>query len=318
MKKKTKRFLFLTTAALAGMYAYNRFVANTSTNKNMLPTKNGSYYSWKQGNIFYTKQGSGSPILLVHDTNATSSSIEWTKVVKRLQKNHTVYTIDLLGCGLSDKPGISYTNYLYVQMITAFIKDVIGTKTDIVASNLSSSFVIMANQIDDTIINRIILINPVSLKTLDNMPDQQSKIKQTIINLPLVGTFIYNLIMNPKNLDRTFRNKYFHRPQLISSSTEDAYYESAHMDNSNGKYLYSSLLGNYMYTDIRHALKNLKKPLTIIGSVEPSSNMKTFEEYKKLNKSIGLIKITNCKLYPQLENPEKVSKMISSFIDKEN
>ena len=38
MKKKTKRFLFLTTAALAGMYAYNRFVANTSTNKNMLPT----------------------------------------------------------------------------------------------------------------------------------------------------------------------------------------------------------------------------------------------------------------------------------------
>ena len=30
MKKKTKRFLFLTTAALAGMYAYNRFVANTS------------------------------------------------------------------------------------------------------------------------------------------------------------------------------------------------------------------------------------------------------------------------------------------------
>ena len=70
-----------------------------------------------------------------------------------------------------------------------------------------------------------------------------------------------------------------------------------------------------MYTDIRHALKNLKKPVTIIGSVEPSSNMKIFEEYKKLNKSIELIKITNCKLYPQLENPEKVAKMISSVID---
>ena len=146
------------------------------------------------------------------------------------------------------------------------------------------------------------------------MPDQQSKIKQTIINLPLIGTFIYNLVMNPKNLDRTFRDKYFHRPQLISSTMEDAYYESAHMDNSNGKYLYSSLLGNYMYTDIRHALKNLKKPVTIIGSVEPSSNIKIFEEYKKLNKSIELIKITNCKLYPQLENPEKVAKMISSVI----
>lgn len=70
-----------------------------------------------------------------------------------------------------------------------------------------------------------------------------------------------------------------------------------------------------MYTDIRHALKNLKKPITIIGSVEPSSNMKIFEEYKKLNKSIGLIKITNCKLYPQLENPDKIAKIVSTIID---
>ena len=142
MKKKTKRFLFLTTAALAGMYAYNRFVANTSTNKNMLPTKNGSYYSWKQGNIFYTKHGSGSPILLVHDTNATSSSIEWTKVVKRLQKNHTVYTLDLLGCGNSDKPVFTYTNFLFVQLL----KDLTSEKSteifdsETLNSNISNLF----------------------------------------------------------------------------------------------------------------------------------------------------------------------------------
>ena len=54
MKKGTKKFLFLSVATLAGMYAYNQFVASTSTKKNMLPTKNGSYYSWKQGNVFYT------------------------------------------------------------------------------------------------------------------------------------------------------------------------------------------------------------------------------------------------------------------------
>ena len=53
MKKGTKKFLFLSVATLAGMYAYNQFVASTSTKKNMLPTKNGSYYSWKQGNVFY-------------------------------------------------------------------------------------------------------------------------------------------------------------------------------------------------------------------------------------------------------------------------
>lgn len=316
MKKSTKQFLFFSSATLAGMYAYNRFVAATSAKKNMLPTKNGSYYSWKQGNIFYTKLGTGSPILLVHDTNSASSSIEWSKISKRLQKKHTVYTIDLLGCGLSDKPGLSYTNYMYVQMITSFIKDVIGSKTDIVASNMSVPFVIMANHMDDSIINRMILINPITLKTLNNIPDKQSKMKQITINLPLIGTFIYNLLTNPNRIDRQFNSIYYAKSQLISSNMKDAYYESAHMDNSNGKYLYSSLLGNYMNADIRHAIKKIDKPVYIIGSREIKNNVKSIEEYRKYNSNMEITYLSNCKLYPQLENPDKVYQIIESILCK--
>lgn len=316
MKKSTKKFLFITSAAIAGMYAYNQFVANTSTKKNMLPTKNGSYYSWKQGNVFYTKHGSGKPVLLIHDTNSASSSVEWSKITKRLQKNYCVYTIDLLGCGLSDKPGVSYTTYMYVQLITAFIKDVIGEKTNIVATNMSVPSVIMSNQLDASIIGKMILINPISLKTLDLVPDNISKFKQIVINLPLVGTFIYNLLMNPARLSRTFRSIYYSKEQLITPNIEDAYYESAHMDNSNGKYLYSSILGNYMNGDIRHAIKKIDKPVYIIESRGINNNLKTIEEYRKLNSKFEVTSISNCKLYPQLENPEKTSQIILSILSK--
>lgn len=312
MKKNTKKFLFFSAAAFAGMYAYNQFVASASTKKNMLPTKNGSYYSWKQGNVFYTKKGTGSPILLVHDTNSASSSVEWSKITKRLQKKHTVYTLDLLGCGLSDKPGLSYTNYMYVQLITAFIKDIIQSSVDIVASNMSASFIIMANQLDTSIIKKMIFINPISFTSMDAMPDQKSKTKQTLINLPLVGTSIYNLLMNPKRIDRQFRHTFFARPQLISNKLEDAYYESAHMDNSNGKYLYASILGNFMNVDLRHAVKKIKKPVYLIVSRDMKNNYKTVQEYRKLNSRIDVTYISNCKLYPQLENPEKVYQIIES------
>ena len=310
MKKGTKKLLFFSAATVAGMYAYNQYVASASTRKNMLPTKNGSYYSWKQGNIFYTKVGSGNPVLLIHDTNSASSSVEWSKLTKRLQKKHTVYTLDLLGCGLSDKPGCSYTNYMYVQLITAFIKDVIKTRTAVVASNFSCSFVIMANQLDDTLMEKMIFINPVSLHAMDAMPDQQSKIRQTILNLPLIGTFIYNVLTNPKRLDRQFRYTYYGRPQLISPKIEDAYYESAHMDNSSGKYLYSSLLANFMNIDLRHAVKKLDKPVSFIISSDVKNNYKTVQEYRKLNSRIDVTYISNCKLYPQLENPEKVCQIL--------
>lgn len=312
MKKNTKKFLFFSAAAFAGMYAYNQFVASASTKKNMLPTKDGSYYSWKQGNVFYTKKGTGSPILLVHDTNSASSSVEWSKITKRLQKKHTVYTLDLLGCGLSDKPGLSYTNYMYVQLITAFIKDIIQSSVDIVASNMSASFIIMANQLDTSIIKKMIFINPISFTSMDAMPDQKSKTKQTLINLPLVGTSIYNLLMNPKRIDRQFRHTFFARPQLISNKLEDAYYESAHMDNSNGKYLYASILGNFMNVDLRHAVKKIKKPVYLIVSRDMKNNYKTVQEYRKLNSRIDVTYISNCKLYPQLENPEKVYQIIES------
>ena len=86
MKKGTKKFLFLSVATLAGLYAYNQFVASTSTKKNMLPTKNGSYYSWKQGNVFYTKTGTGDPVLLIHGTNSVHL-LSGQKVQKDFKRN---------------------------------------------------------------------------------------------------------------------------------------------------------------------------------------------------------------------------------------
>lgn len=315
MKKNTKRFLLFSSATLLGMYAYNRFIEETSARKNMLPTEHGAYYQWTQGNIFYTKVGEGTPILLIHDTNPESSSFEWSKIRKYLQKKHTVYTIDLLGCGLSDKPGVSYTSYMYVQLITAFINDIIKEKTDVVATNMTAPSVIMANHMNAAIIDKIILINPASMSILDKTPSLQSKLKQTMINLPLVGTFIYNLMMNPKFIDKKFRENYYGKKHLISSKVEEAYYESAHIDNSKGKYLYSSLIGRFMNTNIRHAVKKIDKPIYLICSKNMKNNLKTIEEYCKYQSNTKVSYIPDCKLYPQLENPEKTYQIIQSILN---
>ena len=112
------------------------------------------------------KEGTGSPVLLIHDLNHYSSSMEWDKVIGTLSKEHTVYTIDLLGCGKSDKPAITYTCYLYVQLLTDFIRDIIGEKTDIVATGASASFVTAACQNIADQIDHIILVCPESTHAL--------------------------------------------------------------------------------------------------------------------------------------------------------
>jgi pimeloyl-ACP methyl ester carboxylesterase len=314
MKKSTKCFLFITTAAAAGMYTYNKFVAYSATKNNHLSTKGGYYYDWKQGKIFYTKQGEGSPVLLIHDVHPSSSAYEWNRIIKRLEKKHTVYTIDLIGCGRSDKPQMTYTNYLYVQLITSFVKDVIQEKADVVGSNLSASFIIMANNMDKEIFNKIILINPVSVRKLKVVPDNMSKFKQILLNLPIVGTFLYNITLNPVHIDREFRNRYYAKSKLVSAKTEEAYYESAHLKESKGKYLYASLLGNYVNINISNALKQIDKPVYLIGSRGIKNNIYILEEYRRLNSKFEIYMTSNSNLYPQLEAPENIATLIKLIL----
>ena len=314
MKKSTKCILFTLGVSVAGIYAYNKFIENTASQKNLLSDRNGKYYSWKYGNIFYTKAGIGSPVLLIHDTDASASSIEWNKLYHRLVKNHTVYTIDLLGCGRSDKPALEYTNYLYTQMIQSFVKEIIQEKVTVVASNISTSYVVMTNHLDNTLFEKIILINPVSLKQLDMIPDEVSKIKKSIIQLPFIGTFVYNVMNNMQHIDEAFRTKYYSRHQLVSSSMEDIYYEAAHKQGSNGRFLYSSILGNYVNNSITHALKVLSTPTLIIGSVEMKNYALTLDDYHKVNPNVDIIRINNGSLYPHMEIPEKISSLIEDYI----
>lgn len=314
MKKSTKCILFTLGVSIATIYAYNKFVEETASQKNLLSDKDGEYYNWKYGNIFYNKVGNGSPVLLIHDTDAAASSVEWNKLVSRLAKNHTVYAIDLLGCGRSDKPALEYTNYLYVQMIQSFMKDVIQEKATVIASNISASFVIMANHIDESIFEKIILINPASLKQLDTIPDDLSKIKKSIIELPFIGTFVYNMMNSAQRIDEAFRTRYVTRPQLISSSMEDIYYEAAHKNGSNGRFLYSSLLGNYVNNSITHAVKSISTPTLIIGCVEMKKYSLALDDYHKVNTNIDIIRINNGSLYPHMEIPEKINSLIEDYI----
>jgi pimeloyl-ACP methyl ester carboxylesterase len=86
------------------------------------------------------------------------------------------------------------------------------------------------------------------------------------------------------------------------------------MDNSSGKYLYSSILGNYMNVNIRRAIESCKKQIIIVASKDVSNNLNTVDEYRKLNSNISVVYISNCKLYPQLENPEKTYQIIQSAL----
>lgn len=315
MKKNVKHFFILTALAAGTIHMINRFVDMTAEIKNILKSQNGEYFEWKNGRIFYTKRGTGSPLLLIHELNPISSSYEWCRTVKKLEKNHTVYTIDLLGCGRSEKPYLTYTNYLYVQLLTDFIHNVIGEAPDVITTNNSVSFAVLAQNMNKNLIKHIIAINPPALGTFERTPDKFSTVKKTLLELPIIGTFIYNLRTHETNIANELKGNYFCKSQLVSSKMLDAYYEAAHMDRGHGKYLMASIEGHYTDNAITHALKKLEIPVYIIESRNMKNAVSIADSYAKKNSLIETAYISNAGLVPQLEVPDKLLSIIHMFLN---
>lgn len=315
MKKNVKHFLVLTTLAACAIHATNRFIDMTAGMKNLLSTDSGSFYKWKNGDIYYSKHGSGSPVLLVHDLSPDSSSFEWSKIIHKLSANHTVYTIDLLGCGRSDKPCLTYTNYMYVQLLTDFVKNVIKEKTNVIATGSSCSFTIMANHMEKDLFGEVICINPDSLTSCNETPDKLSQVRKGLLESPILGTFIYNIEMSKKNIDLCFRQQYYQRPQLISSKYEDIYFESAHKGGSKGRYLQASIYGKYTNISITHALPKIEKPIHLIGSRGYRNSVEILDSYLHYNPNFETAYLSNCGHLPQLESPDKLYQVIEQFLE---
>lgn len=314
MSDNFKKILTVSAATITGMYCINRLIDHTTTSKNLLDDSKGTYYSSKQGNIFYTKYGKGTPVVLIHDFHPASSGAEWDQLVKKLRHDHTVYTLDLLGCGRSDKPWITYTNYLYVQTLNEFIKNVIQKPTDVVATGFSGTFAIMAKAFENNFIKKVILVNPVSLSSCKEQPNVIKKAFKSILEFPIIGTSLYNFLMNRTNIHIMFAEKYYYHSSLISSKLENVYVESAHKSKSAGKYLLASIKGSYLYADISKAICNLEN-IYIISSREEKENLSITKEYLKQNKNIEITHISNSRYLPQQEVPEKFYEAISMFLN---
>ena len=316
--KKNKHKL-LTTSILFALatgiiYVINRLVFATAVLKNLLKSSADNYYNWRFGKVYYKKKGHGSPVLLIHDLTVYSSAYEWNKVVNELTETHTVYAIDLLGCGRSEKPRITYTNYLYVQLIADFIKNIIGEKADVIASGYSGSFTVLASYTNPEFINKIILINPPSLASLNKVPSKRSKLYKFILEFPIFGTLIYNIKTCQSNIQLLFTEKYLYNPFSVTPEMVDTYYEAAHKSLSNSKFLLSSLVAGYTNNNITHALKEINQSVTILYCEGETDSEKIAESYTTCNPAIESCMLKHAKHLPQLETPGNFLEILNIYL----
>ncbi|XP_020537363.1 uncharacterized hydrolase YugF isoform X2 [Jatropha curcas] len=98
-------------------------------------------------------------LLLVHGFGA--SIPHWRRNIATLAQNYTVYAIDLLGFGDSDKPkGFSYTMESWAQLILDFLGEVIQKHTVLIGNSVGSlACVIAASESRQNLVQGLVLLN---------------------------------------------------------------------------------------------------------------------------------------------------------------
>lgn len=218
----------------------------------------------------------------------------------------------MLGCGRSEKPDLTYTNFLYVQLLSDFIKSEIGHRTNVITSGASAALVIMACNQSSELFDQIMLINPDSIVTCSQIPNKHAKVYKFILDLPIIGTLLYHIASSKQAITEEFTRDYYFNPYSVKSSYVDAYYEAAHLGES-PKSLYASVKCNYTKCNIVNALKKIDNSIYIVGGTAMDSIKQLIGEYHEYNPAIESSLISESKYLPQLENPMELYKTIQMF-----
>lgn len=271
-------------------------------------------YPWKDGDIFYLVKGNreSKPLLLVHGFGPGASSYEWRKNVDALAEHFRVYALDLLGYGLSDRPTIDYTAETYADLISDFLKEVIGKPTVVVARGETCAYVIADAYRRPQLFERLVLVTPSPVMLQETVPGLPNAALKVLLRAPIVGQFAYNLLTSRRAIQNYYDIQGYHNPGLITDELVEYIFSSAHQ--SNARFAAASALTGNLTTDAHEPLARLQMPIVIVwgreGAMTPSAASAAF---KGVNNRIETRTLDNASQQPQDEQAAKFNALVREF-----
>lgn len=286
-------------AVTAGAAAANIYIGRKS---DTLDNELGGHertYRWRLGDVFYTMDGEGDPLLFIHGVYAGASNFEWRKNFRALAETHTVYALDLLGFGLSDKPAVYYNPDLYIQLIADFILDVIGRPTSIAGSSHGGAYAIAAAEKHRLIISHLVLSCPTGIELADERRAMSFGLGAALA-LPVVGKSVYYGITSRMGIESYLKSQVYSDPSLVTPEIVRHYYDAAHQPYADRAV--RAFVSGRLNLPVRERFAMLKQPAAVVwGAQARIAGPQTAEEFRKTNPDARIEVIAGAAMLPHEE-----------------
>src|SRR5712672_33713 len=277
-----RKILLSCGAILTAAAAYNSFARKgVDQLANLIGGEEGGF-DWRDKRVAFTRRGKGPPILLIHGIHAAGWSYEWRNNVDALAQTNTVYTLDLLGFGMSERPAIRYSARLYISLISDFVSRVIDEPTVLVASSLSGAYAIVLAARDPHRFPAVALIAPSGLVRLHEPVGLGGEASRLAVDTPIAGTAMFNALVSRPQLRRYLNNAYSN-DSLVTHDLVEIHYATSHQRGA--RHAPAAFLSGHLNIDVRHALRRLSQSALLVwgeqGSIAPVEEFRGFREIKR-------------------------------------
>ena len=266
-------------------------------------------YDWRLGKVAYSVKGSGKPLVFIHGAKAGSSSAVWTKNVKSLAENYRVYTIDLLGYGASERVNTTYTAYTYASLINDFITDIVGKGAAVIAEGEGAMFALSAYKKNPKNFKKLILICPKGIN--ERFAVNEDKKFRILYSLPIIGESFYLINVSMCAVRNTLKNMISNKEK--TKILTEKFYSAAHFGGGLNRFVYASYKANYMNTDIKPYISEIKIPCMFIWG-EQAEDYDNFEEIQGLTNRAEYVVFEDTASLPNYENADEFNKIAKEFL----
>ena len=300
-------------AVLGAAAAYNR-VATRRVRAGENDGGENEWFDWLGRAIAYTRRGSGAPILLVHAIHAAASSHEWQSNVDALADVGTVYTIDLLGFGRSERPAVRYSAASYLHLLDDFARTVIGEPCVLVANSLSGAFAAALGAQDPERYPALVLVEPAGISSLSEPGDMGGEAARVVGDTRVVGTALFNLSVSHSRLRRWLERAYAARARITDGLVRQ-YYATSHQPGA--RFAPAAFASRQLNIDVREAVRQLSQPTLLVwgarARLAPPGEARAF---LALNRHLELAILDDAGDLPHAEQPAKFNHLLADFISR--
>lgn len=300
-------------AALSAVALANALIAaRTPPAQSALPGV-FSRFPVRSGDVAYAVAGAGPPLLLLHGIGAGNSMLEWENNFSALRERHTVYALDFLGWGASDRPEHRYTAADCTEQICSFIENLIGERCAVVASSDSCAYAVEAASRRPDLVSRLVLVCPSLAEEEPGAAGLRTSVIERVLRLPIVGTAVYNALTSRRALRRFAEHYLYFDKTRVDEALVTRYHVGAHQGGSRSAL--ASFLSGALRHDTRPAWSRLTQPALLVWGRNALLNpLDAAPEWLALKPDARLEVIERAMLLPHAERPQQWNEAVLSWL----